>query len=98
MTLFLGKLTNEKVPGIEDLPEYNKLFSELPNRPPRLKEFLEHKNVPKDAIMFASALLQLNPAHRPKAYQALYNSYFANDPQPNKNILQLIPKEIGVAH
>ncbi|KAM7536753.1 hypothetical protein Aperf_G00000081979 [Anoplocephala perfoliata] len=91
MTRIVGKLTNEKVPGIEDLPEYSKLISKLPKQRSRLKKHLEGMRVPENAIIFASTLLQLNPAHRPKAFQALDNSYFTIDPQPNDNILELCP-------
>ncbi|KAM7536400.1 hypothetical protein Aperf_G00000081967 [Anoplocephala perfoliata] len=91
MTRLLGKLTNEKVPGIENRPLYAWLISGLPEEQPVLREYLEDMRVPKNAIIFASTLLQLNPAHRPKAFQALDNSYFTIDPQPNDNILELCP-------
>ncbi|KAM7536723.1 hypothetical protein Aperf_G00000081955 [Anoplocephala perfoliata] len=91
MTRLLGKLTNEKVPGIENRPLYAWLISGLPEEQPVLREYLEDMRVPENAIIFASTLLQLNPAHRPKAFQALDNSYFTIDPQPNDNILELCP-------
>ncbi|VDL59053.1 unnamed protein product [Hymenolepis diminuta] len=96
MVRILGKINNRNLPGSQESEQYVHLFSKVRSGAPQFRKVLSNCFASEDGIDLAEKLLAINPAERPKANEALKYPYFVNSPQPDGNILPLLPRSWGI--
>ena len=76
-----GPANEQTWPGVSKLPDYDKIiFDDDMERHPLRQAF---PLLPSDALTFLEVVLQLDPAKRPSAEEALRHDYFFQEPLPD---------------
>ncbi|VDN97324.1 unnamed protein product [Rodentolepis nana] len=94
MVEMLGDIDDKSLPGSQRSRAYMRLFDGVRIASPIFKARMQMMGASSETINFATRLLAINPSNRPKASEALDDPYFVNDPQPDGNLLPLLPSRL----